>query len=273
MIKINVTENNVLAFALHETITEGYTESYGEIIPHLNDNLSNIGRLLNDPAGLFPLSVVVPNDATTYNIELWNDLLVEDGTTNWTALIEDVLYWLSDYKDMITITPEAGSRKGIIYTNAGKVLSLAYKYLDGETETPLHLLNERPDTEYYDFGWVQLDTYEGDKAKYETRSDDSDEYFKNIKYFEEGYIEPISECYKYYYNYNNVIYIRGKIIFSKIENDRYIDGITLNTDDIIEIILIKKETVEIKQCEYEACKYRITMKDGTRFEVGTRYMI
>ena len=36
----------------------------------------------------------------------------------------------------------------------------------------------------------------------------------------------------------------------------------LSKDDIIEIILIKKETVEIKQCEYEACKYRITMKDG-----------
>ena len=273
MIKINVTENNVLAYALHETITEGYTESFGEIIPHLESNLSTIGLLLNDPAGLFPLSIVAHNDVTSYNIELWNDLLIEDGTTNWNALIEDVLYWLSDYKDTITITPEAGNRKGIIYTNAGKVLSLAYRYRNGETETPLHLLNERPDLEYYDFGLGQLDTYEGDKAKYETRSDDSDEYFKNIKYFEEGYIEPVSSCYKYNYNFSSVIYIRGKMIFCNIKNDMYIDGMTFNTDDIIEIILINKETVEIKKCKYETCIFRITMKDGSKFEIGSRHMV
>lgn len=268
-IKITITENAVLAHALYEVLYEHYIEDAGEIVSHSGKTDCDISFLLKNPAVYCNLNFANSDVTESINSE-WNELIIADGTVNWKAFIEDVLFYLSKYDPKYSYTDDSLT----VYTNAGKVMILSQNYLSGITESPLDLLNKFSDTDYYDIGKTTVQTYETNKSRFEVRSDDSKEFFENVEYFDGGYIESVSESYKFSFEFNSVAYTSKEVIFYKLDIKKECQNkFIVIPDNITNITLVQKNTYTSDEAQYAYCKYLLTTKEGTSFVVATNYLM
>lgn len=267
---ITINENAVLAFALHEVL-ENYKEDSVDI-PHTFINESFISRLLRNPSGLCPVSFV-DNDFVVENINnMWSDLN-ENNFTDWEKFIEDVKYQLFDFEEIVRGTPEEAVHKNVVYTNAGKVLEIAFRCRSGENISPLVILNERPSEEYYDLGLSQYETYLADRTRYNDREDDSADFFDNIEYFEEGYVDTLNGGFDFGFDFNYVIYTGKEVTICNLDdNENCINRLIIKTGEIVEIAIADSCVVVKDEITYNNRKYHITINNGVKFVVVTSFM-
>lgn len=267
-INITITENAVLAHALYEVINKHYTEDAGDIVYHSGSSNIAIMFLLKNPSAHCSLNYASGDMIEFVNNE-WKELLT-DREIKWESFIEDTLYYVSDYDPEYSYEDDSQT----VYTNAGKVLILANKYFAGKTDSPYDILNSLDDSECYDTGKTNLQTYETNKARFDERSDDSNSFFENVEYFGGGYIEPVSDSYRYSFNFNESVYTSQEVVFYNLDiNKNCINKFTISPDNLESIVLVKKNIQIVDQAEFAYCKFLLTTNDGVRFLVTTKYLI
>lgn len=267
-ITITISKNTILAHALYEVICKHYEEDAGEVVFHSGSSEVGISFLLKNPSVLCNLNYA-SGDMTEYVNNEWSELLT-DREVKWKAFIEDILYYVSNYNPKYSYEEDSYT----VYTNTGKVLVLADKYISGKTELPYDILNSLDDSECYKIGKATIETYATYKARFDVRSDDSKDFFENVEYFDGGYIEFVSEAIKYSWEFNSVAYTSDEVVFYDLDiNKKYNQKFCIIPDHIINIVLVNKGVhIGKHDAEYEDCKYLLTTKDGVKIFVNAFYL-
>lgn len=267
-INITITENAVLAHALYEVLNKHYTEDAGDIVYHSGSSNIAIMFLLKNPSVHCNLNYASGDMIELVNNE-WDELLT-DREIKWEAFIEDVLFYVSNYDPEYSYEDDSQT----VYTNAGKVLVLANNYIDGKTDSPYAILNSLDDSECYDIGKTNIQTYETNKARFDERPDDSNSFFEYVEQFSGGSIETLNDSYEYCFYFNYSVCTSNKVVFYKTDiNKNCINKFTISPDNIENIVLVEKNIQIVDKAEFAYCKYFLTTNDGARFLVTTKFLI
>lgn len=271
-INVTISENAVLAHALYQVIDEHYNYHYlNDFVSHLPKSVSAISILLKYPSFYCNLHFIDGVDTEQLINQEWSRLFehCDKPYTMFTYFFRDLLYCMGEYDSK----NEYGDNREMFFTNAGKIVSIIQNYIDGETTSPVALLETLDETDFFSIGKSSTEEYMTGKVRTETRTDDFNDFFANLECFEKGTIETNSDFYNYETNFNHIAYDGVSILFyeMKKEDDCYNyscnSRFALNADDIKTIKITDTQSTD--DSVYHI--YLITMSDGAEFMITTFY--
>lgn len=271
-INVTISENAVLAHALYQVIDEHYDRHYFEdFVSHLPKRESKIKGLLDIPSFYCNLHFMSGNDTEQLVNDEWTKFFesCDNPVYVFTYFLRDLLHCLGEYNPEYVYEDTSKT----VFENAGKIISIIQRYIDGETTPPLTLLEELNETDFYNIGKSKTDEYINGKVKTDTETADFDDFFTNLEGFEKGTIETNSDTHNYKTNFNHIAYDGTTIIFYEMKriNDTY--NYTCNS----RFILSPEDIKTIKITDTESTEesiyhiYLVTMSDGAEFMISTFY--
>ena len=271
-INVTISEKAVLAHALYEVIDKDYNICYFEdFVSHNPARETQIDYLLNCPSSYCNLHFMSGDNTEQRVNDEWTEFFenCDAPICVLTYFLRDLLHCLSEYN--LEYVYEDTSK--IVFENAGKILSIVQRYIDGETTPPITLLEELNETDFYNIGKCKTAEYVSGKVWTSTQTDDYNIFFNNLEGFEKGTIETISDTHKYKTNFNHIVFDGTTIIFYEMKrkddtydytcNSRFI----LSPEDIKTIKIADTESTE--ESTYHI--YLVTMSDGAEFMITTFY--